>query len=280
MTKKTYSHHPADAFSQTIFSVGGNPLTELRDPVSATLSDDASEQSSHFKFRLATTDGRKQLARMLVQKMYATRGYETDNAETSKGPDDVTTAQEAGEIDAMEKFESPAELTLVVSDRKERPRGTMTMIFDSHHGLPADATFKDLMDPLRQEGRRLIEVGRLAIDRTQASRRLFAGMLHIFLIYATVIHRCTDCIIEVNPRHVGYYKKMLGWDVLSDTRLCLRVGAPAVLLRMRLADALSRAEAVGGQGSTNKTERSLYPYFFSKEDARGIAHRLLSEHLL
>jgi hypothetical protein len=125
----------------------------------------------------------------------------------------------------------------------------------------------------------LIEVGRLAIDRTQASQRLFAGMLHIFLIYATVIHRCTDCIIEVNPRHVGYYKRMLGWAVLSDTRSCPRVGAPAVLLRMKLADMLSLAESLGGQGSRSKGERSLYPCFLSKEDSRSIAHRLLTDYL-
>jgi hypothetical protein len=278
MSKEPHFHHPADNFSHTILSVDGVELTELRDPVSAPLSIDASEQFSHFKFRLATTHGRKQLARMLVQKMYATRGYETGSVDTSTAPPDASLMQ-AIDDSPTDEPQAPAELTLVVSDNKERPRGTMSMIFDSDKGLPADAIFRDLLDPLRQEGRRLIEVGRLAIDRTEASKRLFAGMLHIFLIYATVIHRCTDCIIEVNPRHVGYYKRMLGWDVLSDTRPCPRVGAPAVLLRMKLGDMLSMAEALGGQGSRSKGERSLYPYFLSKEDSRGIAHRLLTDYL-
>ena len=217
MATKPHFHHPADNFSHTILRVNSAALTELREPVSAPLSADASEQLSHFKFRLATTHGRKQLARMLVQKMYATRGYETEAIDTTTAPEAASLVQ-AIDDSPPEELEAPAELTLVVSDSKERPCGTMSMIFDSDKGLPADEVFKDLLDPLRNEGRRLIEVGRLAIDRTEASKRLFAGMLHIFLIYATVIHRCTDCIIEVNPRHVGYYKRMLGWDVLSDTR--------------------------------------------------------------
>ena len=281
MKKRPHFQHPADEFSKTILSMDNGALTELREPVSSEPSAQGREQLSHFKFRLATTHGRKLLARMLVQKMYATRGYDT---EVSPSPDQTAASAKAapGELPDHDHapIDSPAELTLVVSDAQEHPRGTMTMIFDSDHGLPADATFKDLLDPLRQEGRRLIEVGRLAIDRTEASKRLFAGMLHIFLIYATVIHRCTDCIIEVNPRHVGYYKKLLNWNVLSDTRHCDRVGAPAVLLRMKLADMLSYAEALGGgQGGKSKSERSLYSHFLSKEDARGIAHRLLTDYL-
>ncbi len=270
MSKKSDLEHPADAFSQTLLTVQGAGMRELRDPVARASAVSASDQFSQFKIRLATSDGQKRLARMLVQRMYATRGYDSD----ADGP-----AQEAGETTGTKEVDAPTQLTLVVSDRQERPQGTMSMVFDVGHGLPADEVFKDLLDPLRLEGRRLIEIGRLAIDRSEGSKRLFAGMIHVFLIYSTVIHRYTDWIIEVNPRHVGYYQKMIGMDVLSEVRNCPRVDAPAVLLRIKLADMLARSEAVGGQGRNDKTERSLYPYFLSKEDARGLAHRLLTDYL-
>ena len=93
MATKPHFHHPADNFSHTILRVNSAALTELREPVSAPLSADASEQLSHFKFRLATTHGRKQLARMLVQKMYATRGYETEAIDTTTAPEAASPTQ-------------------------------------------------------------------------------------------------------------------------------------------------------------------------------------------
>lgn len=268
MSHRNLLDQPADAFSQTILSVGGTGLRELRHPVSAALPAQANEQFSRFKIRLATNDGQKRMARMLVQKMYATRGYETGGAATAEG------------------IEAPNQLTLVVSDSKERPRGTMSMIFDTGQGLPADKIFRDLLHPLRQQGSRLIEIGRLAVDGAEGSKRLFAGMVHIFLIYATVIHRYTDWIIEVNPRHVRYYEKMLGMEVLSEVRQACGDGTAAVLMRIQLCAMLERAQALGGQGSMVAGERDLhhnfrlYRYFLCKEDAPGIAHRLLSEHWL
>ena len=271
MSKKTSNlEHPADAFSDTILTVEGAGMRELRDPVTLTPALDESDRYSQFKIRLATSDGQKRLARMLVQKMYASRGYDADEAGAAKETDATPVAREVRE---------PTQLTLVVSDKRERPQGTMSMVFDVGDGLPADEVFKDLLDPLRQEGRRLIEIGRLAIDRSEGSKRLFAGMIHVFLIYSTVIHRYTDWIIEVNPRHVSYYQKMIGMEVLSEIRHCPRVDAPAVLMRIKLADMLARSEAVGGLGRSENAERSLYPFFLSKEDARGLAHRLLTDYL-
>ncbi len=259
--------HPANAFEQTILSVGGKRLRELHQRTVPVVPA-ASEQLLNFKIRLATKDGQKRLARMLVQKMVATRGYETGGAAPAEGMD------------------APNQLTLVVSDAKERPRATMSMIFDAGSGLPADAVFHDLLAPLRDQGRRLIEISRLAIDRSGGSKRLFAGMAHIFLIYATMVHRYTDWIIEANPRHVGFYENLIGMKVMSEVRSGPAGAAPAVLLRIALADMLERAEALGGRGAaspedeasdTTPATEGLYPFFLSKDDARGIARRLLSE---
>ena len=42
----------------------------------------------------------------------------------------------------------------------------------------------------------------------------------------------TDAFIEVNPRHVAFYSRALGFTVASEARFCERVRAPSVLLHL------------------------------------------------
>ena len=44
-------------------------------------------------------------------------------------------------------------------------------------------------------------------------------------------HSFDYVVIEVNPRHVRYYERMLGFEVIGPERMNPRVEAPAVLLR-------------------------------------------------
>ncbi|MBS0475395.1 MAG: hypothetical protein JSR28_09630, partial [Proteobacteria bacterium] len=39
-------------------------------------------------------------------------------------------------------------------------------------------------------------------------------------------------IVECNPRHVGFYTRMLGFSAIGEKRDCSQVGAPAVLLHV------------------------------------------------
>jgi hypothetical protein len=47
-------------------------------------------------------------------------------------------------------------------------------------------------------------------------------------------HRATDAFIEVHPRHVAFYRALLGFVVVAGERVCQRVMAPAVLLRLEI----------------------------------------------
>jgi hypothetical protein len=49
-----------------------------------------------------------------------------------------------------------------------------------------------------------------------------------------VVHALTDVVIEVNPRHVRFYQRVFGFVVGAAERMCERVGAPSVLLRLDL----------------------------------------------
>ncbi|HZX25769.1 MAG TPA: long-chain N-acyl amino acid synthase, partial [Telluria sp.] len=108
------------------------------------------------------------------------------------------------------------------------------------------------------------------------TKRVFASLIHISYIYAHNIHGYTDYVIEVNPRHVLFYKRMLGFQDWGPERPCTRVGAPAVLLRLELDYMGEQIRRFGGMFEQHADERSFYPYFFPYLDEPGITDRLVS----
>ena len=205
-----------------------------------------------FHIRMAQTAGQRTAARLLLQKMYGWRGYELD-AQDQHAPNRITLFAEGDGATV----------------------GTMSLCLDDPvAGLPADDNFRDKLDDLRARGCRLCEPSRLAIDR-QVSKRVFASLIHISYIYAHNIHGYTDYVIEVNPRHVMFYKRMLGFRDFGGERHCSRVQAPAVLLRLELSHMAAQIARFGGQAEQRGGERSFYPFFFPPEDEPGITARLI-----
>ncbi len=204
-----------------------------------------------FHIRMANSAGRREAASLLIRKMYGWRGYDVDTAARAHDANRIT----------------------LVAESAGGTVGTMTLCLDLGEGLPADEIFRDKLDGLRQQQRRLCEPSRLAIDRG-VSKRVFASMIHISYIYAHNIHGFTDYVIEVNPRHVEFYKRMLGFVDFGGERACPRVGAPAVLLRLELEEMGAQIRKFGGLMERHGSERSFYPYFFPPYDEPGITERL------
>lgn len=202
-----------------------------------------------FNIRVALSAGHHADSGALVRRMYAWRGYAFEGGESAF--DRVTLYAETG-----------GELV-----------GTMSLCLDRGSLLPADENFRDRLDILRRQDRRLCEPSRLAID-TGMSKRVFAALIHISYLYAGELHGFTDYVIEVNPRHVAFYQRMLGFTDFGGERPCSRVGAPAVLLRLPLDEMGARIRKWGGSFEGGARERSFYPYFFPLWDVPGITARL------
>lgn len=205
-----------------------------------------------FHIRLANSAGRRQAASLLIRKMYGWRGYAFDPSAQHEA-NKITLYAETGGV--------------VV--------GTMSLCLDSGAGLPADDNFPDKLDLLRGLGRRLCEPSRLAIDKG-VTKRVFAALIHISFLYSHRLHGYSDYVIEVNPRHVMFYKRMLGFSDFGAERPCRRVGAPAVLLRLPLSLMGEQIRRWGGLMERHGEERSFYPYFFPLSDEPGISARLLA----
>lgn len=205
-----------------------------------------------FNVRVATSAGPRAAASQLLGKMYAWRGYAFE-VDEEPGTNRITLFAETG----------------------GKLVGTMSLCLDRGGELPADTIFRDMLDPLRAQGRKLAEPSRLAIDKG-VSKRVFAALIHTSYIYAHRIHGYTDYVIEVNPRHVAFYKHMLGFADFGGERACDRVGAPAVLLRLPLDHMGAQIRTWGGKMEQHGGERSFYPYFFPVWDEPGITARLLA----
>jgi len=242
-----------DEWDKTIVAISPYQLRDLALPAQQNVSgqqDDEVEQQV-FKIRLAHSNERVNSASMLVQRKYSSRGYEATGFK-----------------------KDPARITLMAF-QEDKVIGTLTLGLDSVNPLLVEDLYKTEIDSLRAEGRKVCELTKLAIDETQGSKRVLASLFHIAYIYGRVMQSHTDVVIEVNPRHVAFYKRMLGFQVFGPERLCSRVNAPAVLLRLELDYVDQQIKLLGGKAETASGERSLYPFFFTKNDEIGITSRLI-----
>ncbi len=246
-------HTGGERSGETVF--GAQPL-RLRSLTLATadipaLQDSGGSQGG-FKIRVAKLGGRKREAGKLVEHRYQGRGYTIP----------VGNAQ--------------PELTTFIAYDEGALVGTVSVRLDSANGLSADADFHAEVEALRGAGARLCEFTRLAVDRTVASKPVLAGLFHTAYLYAAVISHCTHAVIEVNPRHVTFYRRSLGFDTIGGERINRRVGAPAVLLGTPFASIRDGIERYAGKPQVAGASHSLFLHGFPPDEEPGVLARLRS----
>jgi hypothetical protein len=154
-------------------------------------------------------------ARDLVRERYAWRGYEFDDW-----------------ADAL-AARSSQEITFLVGSGHATV-GTLTLGLDGAHGLRAEAAYGDVIDRFRVAGRRVCELTRLALAENVDSKAVLASLFSLAHAVGRTMHDVTDVFIEVNPRHVGFYSRVLGFVAAAGESFCERVRAPSVLLQLEL----------------------------------------------
>lgn len=210
----------------------------VHDAIAKTEADETLITRGDFHVRLADSEGQRSKSNMLVNAMYSWRGY---------------TAQiEPPQLDQM----------TLQACRGDSTFGTMTIGFDSPAGLAADTLYKTVVDEYRSRNRCVCELTRLAIDGELRSKDVLGALFHLAYIFGALMRGVTDVFIEVNPRHVVFYKRMLNFRQIGHTKLCPRVNAPAVLLHLEVAYVADQIARYGGHRGDG--QRSLYPYLFQR----------------
>ena len=187
----------------------------------------------------------------LINRRYAWRGY-GDNFQLPRRPTNTT-------------FTASDENGVI---------GTITLAFDSDHGLAAERTFGTEIAQFRKvPGAKLCELTKLAFDSGMPSKPLLASLFHIVFIYGHRRFGGTDLFIEVNPRHRRFYETMLGFTAIGDVVANDEVQAPAQLMWLDIGMIRDRIDQDVGSAPKGH-DRSLYPLFFAPHDELGIYHRL------
>jgi hypothetical protein len=167
-------------------------------------------------------------------------------------------------------------MIVMVKNETKDVVGTLTIVLDGVQGLPCDELFSSELTRMRENGSSAAEVVRLAIaDEYKNSKEILAGMFNLVCIYTKNVASCTDLLIEVNPRHVMYYQRLLLFKIISEQKECKRVeGAPALLLCLNRTDLFDYYENRNLEKSFLK---SLHPQLSKGEDEINLAKMIKRE---
>jgi len=203
---------------ESLKSLSGWPRDDSASRMASSHADELALLPQSLCVAVATTAEQFDAAQELVRRRYAWRGYECDAPKEWAPPPDP---------------HGPNDVTFVVENLRDIV-GTVTLGLDGPTGLLAERTHEHIIAQARSEGCRVCEVTRLAVADGADSRNVLALLLSMAHLVARKVHEVTDVFIEVNPRHVAFYSRALGFVVAAGEQMCERVRAPSVLLRNEL----------------------------------------------
>ena len=152
--------------------------------------------------------------------------------------------------------------------------GTLGVRLDSSRGLNIEELYEDEVDVLRARGLRLSELTRLAVAESAASKEVLGALFHTALLFSHVVRGSSNAVIEVNPRHVAFYRRMLCFKSLGPQRHLDRVGAPAVALVLEFSTLMDAIDEFFSKSDWRERTGSPFATWFSPNDAAGVLKRL------
>ena len=150
----------------------------------------------------------------LLATTYRARGYEAPSAKLIR----------------FTPYHALPDTATFVAKLGDQVVATLSVVLDNTLlGLPIESVFAGVVAELRRCGRRLAEVTSLA-HRGLGMREfipVFVALIRLATQYA--VGRGSDaCLITINPRHRGFYTKVMGFVPLGTCRSCPSVqDAPA-----------------------------------------------------
>jgi hypothetical protein len=222
-------------------------------PLDASIADPALNPDV-FRVRLARPRTVQQDSGMLVQRRYESRGYQ-----------------------AGATIEDPNLYTFAAYDAG-RLAGTLGVRMDSAAGLKSEQLYGSEVAALRADGKQLTEFTRLAVEESVASKEVLAALFHTAVLYSHIVRGCSHVVIEVNPRHVAFYRRVLFFKPLGPERHLDRVGAPAVALVLEFSTLMRAIDDFFSKPDWQDRKASFFVHWFSPKDAAGIVDRLRRRH--
>ncbi len=159
---------------------------------------------------------------------------------------------------------------------------TISHILDTElFGLPLDVVYKDKIDELRGRGRKVVEIGGLAMQRARRWSNVLMFLFRAVYQYAKFAG-VDDLVIMVNPKHVRFYSQVLLFEPFGEERYYAKVSAPAVALRLEVAKFEENLEKAYADGDFETDLHSFFTQFgdplLQGQEARGRKRRQLDPY--
>ena len=142
---------------------------------------------------------------------------------------------------------------------------SVSIFIDSTFGLPMDTIFKEELNKLRCENRRLVEVGCLATLPTVRNRSQLIPMHGNKLVFSYARDKLgmDDLVVTVHPKHQAIYEDILQFKQLGKEKpYGLVNGNPAIAMRLDL----NTVENVFRKIYKGKPRsKDLHDFFFERE---------------
>jgi len=164
---------------------------------------------------VAKSREQRDAAAELVRQRYAWRGYEF--------PD----------VAKQSRKRLTQEITFLAAAGRTAV-GTLTLGLDGPAGLLAEGSYGEVISEYRSAGHRVCELTRLALAQGIDSKTILAALFCLAHAVGRTRDDVSHVFIEVNPRHVAFYSRILGFVVAAGEKFCERVRARSVLLELEI----------------------------------------------
>ena len=124
-------------------------------------------------------------------------------------------------------------------------------------GVPMDSLYKNELDELRIQGRKIVEIGSLATERSVRGKNVVMYLYKAVINYA-FLTKVSDLCLMVNPKHVRFYSDIMLCEQLGDEKFYDAVNAPAVAMRVNFDTYQEKLKAVYGD---SEVETDLGSFF-------------------
>ena len=206
-----------------------------------------------LSIRLAEGPSDRSRAEALVARMYARMGYRTEGLLP----------------------EGPGYATLLLAEAGGEDLGTVT-VGSGEEGLRAEESYPEEIADLRRKGRSLCEFNALAMVPGLGSPSALARLFHAALLAGGPLLGHTHAVVEVNPTHVRFYERLLGFVRVGEMRSCPRVAAPSILLSLNINNIQENIKENQGKSPDKTHNRTLFHLSFEKKEAESVLEGLSS----
>ncbi|WP_083844163.1 GNAT family N-acetyltransferase [Vreelandella stevensii] len=208
------------------------------------------KELSGVRFRLASSLDEKEQAFRLVHTSYVERGIATP---TRSGL-------------TFSPFHILPGTTTFIAEKEGRIIGTISLVEDSPIGLPMEGVHPVEVAGLRYNGRRLAEVGTLAVASDVRGRGIPLILYNTLFRWARRYRMIEDLVIAVHPRVRTFYCNGLLFERLGPTRKYNALnGALSTPLHIDLTNGPARYRDVYDRGGMEITiagrRTNLYRFF-------------------